>query len=140
MHRSLNMNMHGGDMYVTKVLILPSEVPRGANMISKRSMCHIFTSLGFTKCMLWIYSYIAQNEPVESSFSYLCICIYLPTHTHTCKLIPYISSKKDYIAKLKHKERKICGFPFPILSSLQEEKNLEEILSINIIILNKKAN
>lgn len=45
MHRSLNMNIHGSDMYMTEVLILPSEVPRSANMITKSSMCHIFTSL-----------------------------------------------------------------------------------------------
>lgn len=65
------------------------------------------------------------------------VFIYLLTHMQTYTL-PIL--KKNYIAKLKHKERKICGFSFPILSSLQEKKNLKEILSINIIILNKKAN
>jgi len=64
MHRSLNMHMHGGDRYMTKVLILPSEVPRGANMIFKSSVCRIFTNLGSTKSMLWIYLYIAWNGPV----------------------------------------------------------------------------
>lgn len=44
--------MHGSDTYKRKVLILPSEVPRGVNMISKCSMDNIFTNLGFTKCIL----------------------------------------------------------------------------------------
>lgn len=40
MHRSLNMR--GGDVHMTKVLMLPSEAPRGVNMLFKRSTCHIF--------------------------------------------------------------------------------------------------
>lgn len=52
--------MHGGAMYMTKVLILPSEVRKGANMIAKSSMCHIFTNLVFVKYMLVIYSDIVQ--------------------------------------------------------------------------------
>lgn len=65
--------------------------------------------------------------------------VFIYLHIHTCKLIPYITSKRNYIAKLKHKERKICGFSFLIVSSLQEKRNLKEILSINFTILNKKT-
>lgn len=82
--------MHGGDMYMTKVLILPSEVPRGVNMISKCSVCHIFTNLGFTKCIFLIDSYIAQKGQYNLiSHMSMYVFIYLYSDVQT-----YISSKK----------------------------------------------
>lgn len=120
MHRSFNMNMHGGDMYMTKVLILPSEVPRGVNMISECSMCHIFTNLAFTKCILWIDSYIAQKRTVYSHFSYVYVCFYLPA----LRSVSLYIIEENYVVKLKLMERKTRVFYFPIPVSLQEKKSL----------------
>lgn len=117
----VSMNMHGGDMYMTKVLILPSEAPRGANMISKSSMCYIFISLGFTKCMLWIFSCIAQNGPVYSSFSYLCVCVYLPTHTHANLYLTYPKKKLYCKIKTQRKENMWLFFPYSLFSSGKKE-------------------
>lgn len=52
--------MHGGDMHMTKVLILPSEVPRGANMLSESSMCYIFLPIWGSLCALHIFIHCSK--------------------------------------------------------------------------------
>lgn len=88
--------MHEGDMHTTKVLILPSEVPRGANMLSESGMCYIFTNLGIIMCFAYIYTMLKMGQYNVVLHLVLYLFTYTHPHTESCKYILHILPKSKY--------------------------------------------
>lgn len=67
---------------MTKVLMLPSEAPRGVNMLFKRSTCHIVLPIWWSLIMCFEYLHPLLRLGQYSLVSYISLDMFIYLHTY----------------------------------------------------------